>query len=114
MRLTKCKCGDPGRYQNMVCGQFVWTCGTQGCLKEKPTTTSGHTDTPGVNKHNANVDYEPLILEGFYRVYQTDKAMLVTNGTRKGWIPFAAVVGVEHNPAKIIYAHWFKPELELC
>lgn len=39
----KCSCGDDGRYQNMRSGQFVWTCGKRGCLKEKPLTYAANT-----------------------------------------------------------------------
>lgn len=38
----KCSCGDDARYQNMANGQFIWTCGKRGCLKQKPVTTSSN------------------------------------------------------------------------
>ena len=38
--FPKCKCGDEGKYQNMVCGEFVWTCTKYGCANDKPTLTT--------------------------------------------------------------------------
>lgn len=40
----RCACGSKGRYQNMRNGQFVITCGTNGCLNEGRLTQSSNTD----------------------------------------------------------------------
>ena len=43
----KCSCGDQARYQNMRNGKFVMTCGTSGCLKEKPINYAANTNLMG-------------------------------------------------------------------
>jgi hypothetical protein len=32
MDIPKCSCGKEGRYQNVVNGEFIWTCEKKGCL----------------------------------------------------------------------------------
>lgn len=41
--VQSCSCGREGRYQNMVCGDWVWTCGKRGCYNQSQVTSSSHT-----------------------------------------------------------------------
>ena len=43
MFAYKCYCGADGRYMNMSCGEYVWTCGKYGCLNPPKITTTDKT-----------------------------------------------------------------------